>query len=233
MPDTEIFPARVPAPSRTLHAGRSLVRPALLAALLVCAAGCAPQDAPHFGWDTTIPGKTIAQRMCSDCHGLDGNPVSPQFPRLAGQQKAYLVKQLSEFQTEHRWDPTGSAYMWGIAHQLTPKQMDEIAAYYSAQTAAPGPAGDATLERDGKMLYLAGNTDKAIPACASCHGVTALGAGEVPRLADQWSHYVREQLDVFTTDQRPAGVAMHTIVVKLTPRDKLALATYLQSIRPK
>jgi len=205
----------------------------LVVAMLVFGAGCAPQDAPHYGWDTTVPGKTIALRMCSDCHGLDGNPVSPQFPRLAGQQKAYLVKQLSEFQTKHRWDPTGSAYMWGIARALTSKQMNEIAAYFSAQKAEPGPAGDAALVQEGKTLYHEGMAAKEVPACASCHGQTALGAGDVPRLADQWSHYLLDQLNVFGTEERPAAVAMHAIVTNLTPRDKLALATYLQSMGKK
>jgi cytochrome c553 len=230
----ETSSASVPVASpRVLRAGPSHVRSALLAALLVCAAGCAPQDAPHFGWDTSVPGKTIARRMCSDCHGLDGNPTSPQFPRLAGQQKVYLVKQLTEFQTEHRWDPTGTAYMWGVARELTPKQVDEIAAYFSAQTPARGAAGDATLESEGKALYMNGIPKKEVPPCAGCHGNEGLGAGDVPRLADQWSHYLLEQLGVFSTEERPAAVAMHAIVVHLTPRDKLALATYLQSMGKK
>jgi cytochrome c553 len=224
-----IVPAR--RPRATSAAGRS-VRLALLVITLLLGAGCSPEDPRvlHFGWDTTASGKAIALRLCSDCHGMEGNPVSPQFPRLAGQQEAYLVKQLTEFQTGHRWDPTGSAYMWGIARQLTPKQTKEIAAYYSAQTPLRGAPGDAALESQGKALYQGGLPDKGIPACASCHGKEGLGAGDVPRLADQWSHYVLEQLGVFSTEERPAAVAMHAIVVHLTPRDKLALATYLQSM---
>lgn len=207
----------------------------LLVATLALGAGCSPQDPriPHFGWDTTASGKTIVTRLCSDCHGMDGNPVSPQFPRLAGQQKAYLVKQLTEFQMGHRWDPTGSAYMWGIARELTPKQRNEIAEYFSAQKPLPGAAGNAALESQGKALYQGGMPDKGVPACASCHGKEGLGSGETPRLADQWSHYILEQLGVFSTEQRPAAVAMHAIVVHLTPDDKLALATYLQSMGKK
>jgi cytochrome c553 len=211
------------------------LRFALACAAIALAAGCAPESAsvPHFGWDPNVPGKTIAMSWCSDCHGIDGNPVSPQFPRLAGQQKAYLVKQLHEFQTEHRSDLTGSAYMWGIARVLTGKQTEEIAEYFSAQEAEPGPPGNPALTTQGKQLFHEGIAAKGVPACATCHGPGALGSGETPRLADQWSHYILAQLDVFHTEQRPAGVAMHAIVPQLTPDDMKALATYLQSINAK
>jgi cbb3-type cytochrome c oxidase subunit III len=204
-------------------------------AAITLAAGCAPESAnvPHFGWDTDVAGKKIAMNWCSDCHGIDGNPVSPQFPRLAGQQEAYLVKQLKEFQTEHRSDPTGSAYMWGIARVLTAKQIKEIAEYFSAQKALPGPPGNPALANQGKELFHQGIAAKGVPACATCHGPEGLGSGETPRLADQWSHYILAQLDVFHTEQRPAGVAMHAIVAALTPEDMKALATYLQSIGGK
>lgn len=211
----------------------SYVRLTLALAAVALGAGCAPQDAPHWGADPTTPGKTIAMNLCSDCHGLEGNPVSPQFPRLAGQQKAYLVKQLNEFEKGHRADPTGSAYMWGIARSLTPKQTEEIAAYFNEQTPVPGPAGAPALVDQGKKLFHEGKPGKGVPACATCHGQNALGSGETPRLADQWSHYVLAQLDVFHTEERPAAVAMHAIVPSLTQEDMVALATYLQSPNAK
>jgi cytochrome c553 len=213
----------------------SPVRSTFAFAAIALAVGCAPQDQgiPHFGWDATAPGKKIAMNLCADCHGLDGNPVSPQFPRLAGQQEAYLAKQLSVFQTQRRADPAGSQYMWGIARELTSKQKSEIAAYYSAQKPEPGPSGDPALESEGKLLFHRGIPDKGVPACASCHGADGQGSGETPRLADQWSHYFLAQLEVFHTEQRPDAVAMHAIVTELTQHDMEALATYLQSLGRK
>jgi cytochrome c553 len=66
---------------------------------------------------------------CAGCHGAaaQGNQ---QFPRLAGQHAHYLVKQLEIFrQTEGR--PEGSI-MKGVAHSLTPENMENVAAYLEA-----------------------------------------------------------------------------------------------------
>jgi cytochrome c553 len=210
------------------------VRLTLILALAAIGTGCATQDLrwPHFGADPKTPGKTIALRLCSDCHGLDGNPVSPNFPRLAGQQVDYLIKQLNEFQAHRRGDPLGAQYMWGLARDLTPAQAKEIAVYFSDQKPVPGPLGEPALVNAGRQLFQHGNPDKGVPACASCHGQSARGAGETPRLADQWAHYVEAQLQVFHTQQRPAGVAMHAIVQALTPEDVQALAAYLQAGAP-
>ena len=63
---------------------------------------------------------------CSVCHGekAQGNK---QFPRLAHQHQDYLVKQLLVFQrTDER--PEGSI-MKAIAHDLTPKNMQDVTAY--------------------------------------------------------------------------------------------------------
>ncbi len=39
--------------------------------------------------DTSEAVKTIAA-PCAACHGADGNPTDPQYPRLAGQYRDYL-----------------------------------------------------------------------------------------------------------------------------------------------
>ncbi len=66
---------------------------------------------------------------CSACHGAKGEGMA-QFPRLAGQHADYLVKQLMVFQrTDER--PAG-AVMKDITHALTPKNMENVAAYLEA-----------------------------------------------------------------------------------------------------
>lgn len=61
---------------------------------------------------------------CASCHGKDatGNGI---FPRLAGQQAAYVVHQLKAIQQRLRESPV----MHGIVKDLTPEEMDAVAAY--------------------------------------------------------------------------------------------------------
>jgi cytochrome c553 len=46
---------------------------------------------------------------CAACHGADGIAIAPNYPNLAGQQAAYIVKQLKDFQSGARKDPTMTA----------------------------------------------------------------------------------------------------------------------------
>ena len=56
---------------------------------------------------------TIAQQVCSDCHGVTGNSVSPNFPNLAALTSPYLIGQLKGFRSHNRADLAGFEYMWG------------------------------------------------------------------------------------------------------------------------
>ena len=42
--------------------------------------------------------------ICGACHGATGTSVNPMWPHLAGQQAAYLVKQLKDFKSGARKD---------------------------------------------------------------------------------------------------------------------------------
>lgn len=46
---------------------------------------------------------------CAACHGAAGKSSVPIYPKLAGQKSAYIVKQLKDFQSGARKDPTMSA----------------------------------------------------------------------------------------------------------------------------
>jgi len=61
---------------------------------------------------------------CASCHGdhAQGNGI---FPRLAGQHAPYIVRQLKVIQGNLRNSPV----MHGIIKDLTPQEMDEVAAY--------------------------------------------------------------------------------------------------------
>ncbi|CAB9538539.1 Cytochrome c4 [Bathymodiolus brooksi thiotrophic gill symbiont] len=46
---------------------------------------------------------------CAGCHGATGKSAIPIYPNLAGQQAAYTVKQLKDFQSGARKDATMGA----------------------------------------------------------------------------------------------------------------------------
>ncbi len=71
-----------------------------------------------------------AQQVCSACHGKDGNSVSGQFPRLAGQRPAYIASALRAYRSGLRTDPT----MRAQAEHLSNQEIADLAAYYGAQT---------------------------------------------------------------------------------------------------
>lgn len=80
-------------------------------------------------FDHGVPAKNIPP--CMTCHGAAG-AGNGKFPRIAGQHADYLVKQLTVFKrTDER--PEG-ALMETIAHDLTPDNIEDIAAYLSSHT---------------------------------------------------------------------------------------------------
>jgi cytochrome c553 len=180
--------------------------------------------------DPSVSGKTLAQQVCSNCHGMDGQAVNPNFPNLAGQQPAYFIAQLKSFQSHNRLDPAGFEYMWGLSRSLTDAQIRELAAYYEAQTSvAPGSAGESALVAEGRVIFENGIPETAVSPCSVCHGIEGQGNGQFPRLSHQHADYLIKQLMVFQrTDERPEGSIMKTVAHGLTSQNMKAVAAYLQ-----
>jgi cytochrome c553 len=65
---------------------------------------------------------------CATCHGANGEGVA-DFPRLAGQHAKYVAKQLTYIQTLTRAAPV----MHGIVKDLTPDEMQAVAAYVQSK----------------------------------------------------------------------------------------------------
>jgi cytochrome c553 len=196
--------------------------------------GCSNLDRSRDTGDPKVSAKTLAMQVCSNCHGVDGNSVSPNFPKLAGQQEDYIVAQLTNFRSHNRSDPEGFEYMWGISKKLTDDQIKGLAAYFSQQKTTPNVAGNPAISATGKAIFGTGIPDKGVAACSGCHGEAALGNGTFPRLADQHADYMIKQLHVLKeTDQRPAGAMMKPLIHGLMPSDVAAVTTYLQGISSK
>lgn len=166
------------------------------------------------------------EHVCSSCHGMDGRSVSPTFPNLAGQPSQYLVTQLKAFRDHSRADPHAHTYMWGMAAKLTDPTIDGLAAFYSAQSPAPGSSGDPAAMAAGQKIFEEGIPGKEVPACKGCHGEKAEGQEVFPRLGGQHRSYLEEQLAAFASQSR-ANEIMHENSKNLSPSEITEVATYL------
>ena len=203
----------------------------LVLALAAIGTACTTTERSRNLADPAVSAKTLAQQVCSNCHGIDGNSTSPNFPKLAGQQEAYFIAQLKGFRSHDRFDPEGFEYMWGISHNLTDEQIKGLAAYFAKQTPTPNPPVHAERISAGKEIFEKGIPSQNVPACEVCHGPQGKGNATFPRIADQHADYIIKQLQVFKkTEERPEGVAMKQVTHALTDENMQAVAAYLNSM---
>jgi cytochrome c553 len=160
---------------------------------------------------------------------MDGNSVSPNFPRLAGQPKDYLVAQLEGYRSHRRSDPAGYEYMWGLTRSLTDAQIDGLAAYFSAQPAQRNAPVDAALLGRGREIFQKGLPAKDAPPCFACHGSAGQGRSRFPRLAWQHQDYLIKQLYVFQETEGRPGTAMKQVAHKMSADEIDAVAAFLQA----
>lgn len=201
--------------------------------LATVAAGCTNIERSRNLADPTVPGRVLALQVCSGCHGVDGNSVSPNFPNLAGQTVPYLIEQLASFRKHSRFDPAGFEYMWGLSRHLTDEQIKGLAAYYASQEVRrpAHPTGRPDLRAAGRTIYSSGVPEKNILPCASCHGPEGLGNQQFPRIAGQHADYLIKQLIVFQrTDERPEAAIMKVIAHDMTRNNIDSVASYLESL---
>jgi cytochrome c553 len=194
--------------------------------------GCSNIDRSRNLADPKVSAVTMAQQVCSLCHGLEGQSVNPSFPNLAGQQQTYFIAQMKEFRGHNRLDPAGYEYMWGLSRSVTDEQIEGLAAYYSAMASRrpPGKTEPAQVAK-GRAIYESGVPDKGIPACAGCHGAAGQGNEQFPRVAHQHEDYLFKQLTVFQrTDERPEGSIMKTVAHELTRENMKDVAAFLQGL---
>jgi cytochrome c553 len=174
---------------------------------------------------------------CFECHGVDGQGVdhgnaTAVFARLAGQQSAYLIKQLRDFKSGARKHDV----MRVMAQHLEDEDQRDIAAYFAAlppmHAASPGPAQSAQAAA-GALLYARAAPAGGAPACATCHGEHGRGQARVaslgPVIAGQDARYLEQQLLDWRSGWRrnSPGGAMSQAASALSDADIRALSAYL------
>ena len=180
-------------------------------------------------------GQAIAAQVCASCHGADGNSAGGAYPKLAGQHPEYLVKQLMDFKTQPgaKQPARNNAIMLGMAAALSDQDVVNVAAYFAAQTPKPGYAHNKDTVPLGQKIYRAGIAERAVPACAGCHGPTGMGIPvQYPRLSGQWAEYTVAQLNALTQGPgaRNNSDVMHTIASRLSDSEIKAVADYIAGL---
>ncbi len=135
---------------------------------------------------------------CIGCHGVGGNSVVPAFPKLAGQNEDYLLKQLQDFKSGARVD----AIMLSIVAPLSDADMANLAAYYAAQKTTIGTTKEGANIALGQSIYRGGKKASNVTACIACHGPQGKGipSAGFPALASQHASYIVKQLKDFRQD---------------------------------
>jgi Cytochrome c553 len=172
--------------------------------------------------------KAIVASVCSACHGMDGNSTVPNFPKLAGRHPEYLVRELKEFVSGSR----KSDIMTPIVSKLEPDDLKALGVYFGAQKPTSGQVLDEKAAAIGKKLYLDGDEEKGVPACAGCHDVDGSGNKRFPRLAGQHREYLIEQMHNFKNDVRNYAAArlMREVAKRLSDDEIKAVAEFLAGL---
>ena len=210
------------------------------AAAAAAAAPAAPPDAAaapagHAETAAVKPGDATAGQakagVCAACHGLDGNPATSQYPKLAGQHEGYIARQLGLFKARKRDNPV----MMGFVAALTAQDMNDIGAYFASKTSLPGVA-DTKLVARGEALYRGGDAQAGVPACMACHGPDGRGnpGAAYPQLAAQYADYVTLKLkdwhDGKTWGDDERAKVMPAVAKGLADADIAALASYIEGL---
>ena len=194
--------------------------------LLTASAAWVITALPAFA-DEQARAEEIVQGKCFICHGVDGESSSPVFPRLAGQNAAYVARQLGDYKSGKRVSTT----MQPMVSDLVPEDFAALGNYFASRPTHKHQVDDPELAQMGSFIFKRGNPYSGVPACASCHGPSGYGTTTLPRLAGQHAQYTEKQLKEFSSRARTNdNTVMHTVASKLTELEIKAVAAYVSGL---
>lgn len=166
--------------------------------------------------------------LCAGCHGEDGNAAAPIFPKLAGQHTRYLIKQLHDFRSQKRVEPTMNA----MAEPLTDEDVLDLAAFYGSKKITPE---EAAPNKAGENLYKAGNPANGVPSCAGCHGPKGRGnpSAGFPSLHGQYAAYLEKTLHDFKNRERnnDSNEMMRQVAKHMTDEEIAAVSDFASTLK--
>ena len=204
-------------------------------------------DLSKTTWGDATAGQAKAS-ACAACHGADGNPSVPMYPRIAGQSERYSAHQMALIASGQRGGM--AVAMVPFVQDLSPQDMRDIGAYYATQKSGAGLADDSLIADGaykgmkfyevGQQLYRGGDVARGIPACMACHGPSGTGnpGPAYPHVGGQHQDYVARRLQEYragtSTEKDPTLFnVMAQVTHALTDQEIQALATYLQGLHDR
>jgi len=169
-------------------------------------------------------------QTCAACHGEDGRGTADgEIPAVAGQHGSVLLKQLTDFRNEQRWNERMQNFT-DRHHLATAQDLTDVAAYIASLPRFPTGGkgiGDGASLSIGASVYFR--------RCERCHG--PLGQGNLlmnrPRLAGQHYAYLLRQLQDTAARRRPGMDQAHVDMLKaLEPEELRGVADYLSRLTP-
>ncbi len=185
-----------------------------------------------FGQTGSIEAGRTKSATCAACHGVDGNSVAPEWPSLAGQHAAYIVRQLEAFKSGERVDVT----MTPFAMTLNDQDVLDVAAYFESQPRAPKGADPAAVNL-GQQIYRGGIPERGIAACIACHGPSGHGnpLAAYPVISGQHAAYTVKTLNAYRSGERRSDTdvnqMMRNVAQMLLDDEIAALAGYVQGLQ--
>ncbi len=199
---------------------------------IALASGAEERAVPSF---KTIDSMEARVQGCVTCHGQSGEGTNNDyFPRIAGKPAGYLYNQLVAFRDGKRKYPP----MNYLVAYLPDAYLREMADHFSKlrppfDTSSSSVAAPGNVER-GKILAMAGDASKQVPACVACHGVGLTGTEPgIPGLVGLRPSYIAAQLTRWRVGARTAAEpdCMKRIASRLSESDVAAVAAWL-SMQP-
>ena len=167
--------------------------------------------------------------FCGSCHTMTPwfqNVTDPESDSLAAEHfKRRWIQHEQCFTCHSNYSFLGpmEAKIKGVRH---------VAAFYASKTAKPGAAKNKDTIRLGERIWRGGIADKAVPACAGCHGPTGAGIpAQYPRLGGQHGDYTELQMNTFRAGTRANSAQMMTIAAKLSDKEIKAVSDYATGLR--
>jgi cytochrome c553 len=131
-----------------------------------------------------------------------------------------------------------------MAQPLAKEDIEDLAAYFSAQQPKAGEAR-AELRAKGEQIYLKGKQRPTVIACIGCHGPQGQGNREwgknlaappavlAPAIGGQQAAYVAKQLQDYRKKTRTndVGRVMRDITSRLSEEDIAAVAEYITALK--